>query len=178
MYCPRFAVAVLVSYANPADFAEGDGHSGRYHQGPSECPATKLPRLASTMRQCGLMTVAAAALLASGCVVAPCKQAEPSVTRDVVDYFHREWPLTGPPVIPADAQPCSCGCCGGGAPVASQGPQAGPECWNDDWNQGGCLPHASGRHADLPPAVPLDAPPPGRFFPAPVRPVFAPQGGT
>ncbi|WP_231933154.1 hypothetical protein [Botrimarina mediterranea] len=129
------------------------------------------------MRRSGTMTVAAAALLASGCVAPPCQHAEPSVTRDVVDYLHREWPLAGPPVVPADAQRGGCTCCGGGSGGAPTACQTGPECWDDDWNQAGYQPHARAPHGDLPPAVPLDAPPPGRFFPAPVRPVFAPQGG-
>lgn len=128
------------------------------------------------MQRSGLMTVAAAALLASGCAVAPCGRAEPSVTRDVVDYLHREWPLAGPPVVPADAQQGGCACCGGGSYDASVACQEGPACWGDDWNQPGYQTHGGVPHGDLPPAVPLDAPPPGRFFPAPVRPVFTPQG--
>lgn len=128
------------------------------------------------MRLGGLQAVAATVLLASGCAVAPHGPPDGSVTHDVVDYLHRQWPLTGPPVVPADACQGSCSCCCGGSAKAPVACQAGPEVWSDDWNQTGYQPHAGGYADDPPPAVPLDAPPPGRFFPAPVQPVFTPQG--
>ncbi|TWT96116.1 hypothetical protein Pla108_31980 [Botrimarina colliarenosi] len=136
------------------------------------------------MRLSGLTIVAAMALLATGCAVAPHPQgpSNGSVTHDVVDYLHREWPLNGRPVVPADACQGSCSCCGGGAVRAHQNGYSAtpatelpPEVWRDDWNQPGCLGHSRGYTDDPPPAVPLEAGGPGRFFPAPVKPVFAPQ---
>lgn len=128
------------------------------------------------MRFGGLATVAATALLAAGCAVAPQGRGGQSVTHDAVNYLHREWPLNGPPVIPADACMNGCSCCGGGSSCETE-PACDPvETWSDDWNQAGCCPTAMGYTDDPPPAVPLEAAPRGRFFPAPVRPVFSPQG--
>lgn len=119
-----------------------------------------------------LLTGLATTLTASGCAVSPDGQGGESVTHDVVDYLHREWPLAGPPVIPPDAIQGGCACCGGG----SHQPKPAPDVYQDDWNQPGCLPAARGYTDDPPPAVPLDGGPPGRFFPVPVQPAFAPQG--
>ncbi|MEO0529263.1 MAG: hypothetical protein AAF266_01670 [Planctomycetota bacterium] len=130
------------------------------------------------MRLATLTGTAAMALLASGCAVAPHGQGGRSVTHDVVGYFQREWPLSGPPVVPPDACQGGCSCCGGGvSPDACGGLGGrGPVAWQDDWDQPGCLPHAKGYTDDPPPAVPLEAAPPGRFFPVPVKPAFAAQG--
>jgi len=118
-----------------------------------------------------LTTTAVLASLASGCAVAPGGPVDGSVTHDVVDYLHREWPLAGPPAIPADACPGGCACCGGGA---AQAAPCGPSVYSDDWDQPGVLPTARGYTDDPPPAAPLDPPPAGRFFPVPARPPFAP----
>lgn len=117
--------------------------------------------------------VMATAMLAPGCAVGPHAGGR-SVTHDVAGYLQREWPLAGPPVIPPDACQGSCSCCGGGG--GSCGGGAAPEVWEDDWDQPGCLPNARGYTDDPPPAVPLEAGSPGRFFPVPTREPFAPQG--
>lgn len=121
----------------------------------------------------GLLCLSAAVLAASGCAVAPHGRGGQSVTHDVVDYLHREWPLAGPPVVPDDAIHGGCACCGGGN--CQSGPD--PNVYQDDWDQPGALPTSRGYTADAPPAVPLEPGPPGRFFPVPVRPAFAPRGG-
>lgn len=123
------------------------------------------------MRRRGLLTLLAASLLSAGCAIAPHGRGDSSVTHDAVEYLNREWPLAGPPVIPPDACFGGCSCCGDGCSAA--GPQ---RVWADDWDQEGRYPISMGYSEDPPPAVPLDAGPQGRFFPAPVRPVFAPQG--
>lgn len=117
--------------------------------------------------------LATTTLLASGCAVSPEGQGGESVTHDVVDYLHREWPLAGPPVIPPDAVQGGCACCGGG----KHRTEPEPSVYRDDWDQPGCLPHAKGYTDDPPPAVPLGAGPPGRFFPVPVQPAFTPRAG-
>lgn len=121
--------------------------------------------------------LATTALLAGGCAIAPEGQGGKSVTHDVVDYLHREWPLAGPPVIPADACAAACACHGGGG-CPNDPVHCGDDgvVYVDDWDQPSCDPHAFGWTDDPPPAVPLEPGPPGRFFPVPVRPAFAPQG--
>lgn len=128
-----------------------------------------MPRLLAT-------AVLLAALAAGGCAVAPEGQGGQSVTHDVANYFAREWPLAGPPVIPADAQPCTCGASGGcvGAPHASSECETG-----DDWGNGaGGWRRVEATLPDPPPAVPLAPPAQGRFFPVPTRPAFSPQAAA
>ncbi|MEN0110941.1 MAG: hypothetical protein AAF805_09480 [Planctomycetota bacterium] len=95
------------------------------------------------------------ALAASGCAIAP-NGAEPSISTDIVGYLQREWPLHTQQQSPR-------------TPACSGAVHAG------DWDQPTCHPHAYGRTDDPPPAVPLEPPDRGRFFPVPSRPAFAPQ---
>lgn len=115
----------------------------------------------------GLLGLAAASLAVAGCAVAPHGRGGQSVTHDVVDYLHREWPLHGPQTMSPDA----CAGCG-------SGPCEAPceQVYADDWDQPGILPAAKGYSDDPPPAVPLEMGGPGRFHPVPTRPAFAPQG--
>lgn len=169
--------SLSVIQASFAGFADGVGWNCRYPWGAAS--NSEVGHLLGTIRAMRLGTltgVAAMALLATGCAVAPHGRGSESVTHDVVDYFQREWPLAGPPTVPADACQGGCSCCGG-SPVTSEC-DAEAETWDDDWNQPGCLPHAKGYTDDPPPAVPLEPGLPGRFFPVPVRPAFAPQSPT
>ncbi|TWT90504.1 hypothetical protein Mal64_08950 [Pseudobythopirellula maris] len=101
--------------------------------------------------------------LASGCVVAHSGSHEPSVIHDAAEYLEREWPLDG------DAR-ASCGDCAlESVPVGDDG-VCGEQGFFD-----GC---GGGRHGGwsmYEAEVPLEPGPPGRFFPAPTRPVFTPQ---
>ena len=110
--------------------------------------------------------VAATAVLASGCALGPHAGGR-SVTHDVARYFEREWPLDGR----ASATSACQGCSGG-----VSGCNAGPTVWTDDWDQPGCLTPGKGYAPDPPPAVPLEAGAPGRFFPVPTHEPFKPQG--
>lgn len=108
-----------------------------------------------------------------GCAVAPGGPGDGSITHDIADYFHREWPLAGPEAFSTNHAACD------GDDSRRRACQSEPSeqrVWSDDWDQPGCLPHTMGYTDDPPPAVPLDAGPRGRFFPAPVQPVFSPQG--
>lgn len=96
-----------------------------------------------------------------------------------MDFLKREWPLAGPPVLtPEQRAGHGCSCCSGGCSETS-----GPSCGTDDCEPDacafeGCFGGSNGKvvYYDPVPAVPLEPGAPGRFFPVPVRPVFAPQG--
>lgn len=138
------------------------------------------------------------ALLASGCAVAPTQPGEPaSVTEDMSQFLKREWPLKGPPVIPADAMPASMCACGGhggqsdACDATSECNLYGDECyqsdgyatgnqmpeqvWANDWDAPAEMQAPKVIKVSRPPAIPNAPGPPGRFFPVPVKPVFAPN---
>jgi hypothetical protein len=144
-----------------------------------------------------LAAVAVCAAASAGCVVHPSggrlAERESTVTDDVLAYLEREWPLEDDPgaVVAADAdpgardvlaiaeEPVECGeevfagepaACAVGRGVLRPGllrrglplPAIPVPAWLGGASRPGTIPAAAG--------------PPGRFFPAPVRPVFAPQG--
>lgn len=114
--------------------------------------------------------VAATALLSSGCALGPHAGGR-SVTHDVVGYFEREWPLHGETVMVSESCQGGCGGCGG----SCLGNRT-PNVWADDWDQPSNASHGTGYAPDPPPAVPLEAGSPGRFFPVPTHEPFKPQG--
>lgn len=110
--------------------------------------------------------------LSVGCAVGP-HSPEPSVTADAMDFLKREWPLAGPPVLtPEQRAGHGCSCCSGGCSEVNDS-----SCEPDECVLESCFGGSNGRavYVDPVPAVPLEPGPPGRFFPVPVRPVFAPQ---
>ncbi|MGL4512600.1 MAG: hypothetical protein ACRCT8_05870 [Lacipirellulaceae bacterium] len=153
-----------------------------------------------------LAALAACAVVSAGCVVHPASgrfaEREPSVTDDVLSYLEREWPLeadgvgdpasdsasgtAGDPVEQAsheDEFPCgevvsdeSCrpaGCglglglgLGGRQPIRNVGARLRSWVRVPGWING----------TTRPGTIPAGAGPPGRFFPVPVSPPFAPQG--
>lgn len=133
--------------------------------------------------------------LTLGCAVAPTQPGEAaSVTEDMSQFLKREWPLKGPPVIPADAMPahmCACGGHGTGACDASsecltEGEESyhpgvdayadyPEQVWANDWDAPAEMQEPKVIHVSRPPAIPNGPGPPGRFFPVPVKPVFAPN---
>ncbi len=139
-------------------------------------------------------------VLSIGCAVAPTQPGEPaSVTEDLSQFLKREWPLNGPPVIPADAMPasmCACGqhgSCGemSACDAANDSNCGGDECyqqdgyayganepeqvWANDWDAPPEMQKPKVIRVSRPPAIPNGPGPPGRFFPVPVKPVFAPN---
>jgi hypothetical protein len=144
-----------------------------------------------------LAAVAACAVASAGCAVHPSggrlAGRESTVTDDVLAYLEREWPLEEEQgtVVATEQEPDSrevlalaeapIGCADtvdGGQPVAACG--LGRTGLRPGLLRGGfplpAIPVPSWLGgASRPGTIPAGAGPPGRFFPAPVRPVFAPQ---
>ena len=124
-----------------------------------------------------LIGLLAMTTLPVGCAIGP-HSSEPSVTADTMDFLKREWPLAGPPVLtPEQRAGSGCSCCSGGCSEASDACSEPDACVFE-----GCLSSHDNNgqpvYYDPVPAVPLEPGAPGRFFPVPVRPVFAPQGDS
>ena len=107
-----------------------------------------------------------------GCAIGP-HSSEPSVTADAMDFLQREWPLSGPPVLTHEQRAGhGCSCCSGGCSETNESSCEPEACVFEGCFRGS---QAKATYIEPVPAVPLEPGPPGRFFPAPVRPVFSPQ---